>query len=830
VTGQTPQAPLRDARCVPASSPESPVGPHSERAVRALIVTGVSLVLLILLVFGCSLYAEHDAQDFSRSTQSFARRFGEAISSTTAGAQTTARSMLDTGRPGPVPASEIDTVPARVAEALQRLAHASDHGASARIALEAIIPAMRELGAIHNDCCAWVRRSESSLAEWSAASARLSEDMNNARAATRAAEGHNRLERLGALTRLRAAPEHDAPAQALELVRSPAYRQTYLQLLGELSDLALVGEHLEDSGEASTLDDLAYNHAAPILGRLRAHVRQLQAAGGSSPVDAADIARIQEELFGVGCVCDDEHQSVTLGTGGVYACALQRIRLAAERDTLRARLDASSRRVAAVLASATREIGDAESRATQSTERIALGAWISLVIVGAVGLAGFLSLGRRVATNVRAQVRRIEDSNAVLARSTALAEHANRAKSEFLANMSHEIRTPMTAILGYSELLLDPAQGEAERREGVLTIRRNGEHLLSIINDILDISKIEAGQMTVEIIPTSPRLIIEEVCSLMNVRAVSKGVALKKQIEGQLPAGIRTDPTRLRQILLNIVGNAIKFTDSGSVSIRASFLAAEAAQPARMRFDITDSGIGMRSDEMSRLFQAFTQADASTTRRFGGTGLGLSISRRLAQILGGDISVTSDYGKGSTFTVIVAAEVVAGHVETTESFVVSPSAAAAPAPSLAGAHILLAEDGPDNQRLITFHLRKAGAHVEVVPNGLAAVERLTARAGAAPDVVLMDMQMPEMDGYEATRRLRAAGCTTPIIALTAHAMHGDRERCITAGCDDYLCKPIDRIRLVGTCARWLGVARANQPRKREGDPRRAHDAPLSAQH
>ncbi len=436
-----------------------------------------------------------------------------------------------------------------------------------------------------------------------------------------------------------------------------------------------------------------------------------------------------------------------------------------------------------------------------------IGTWLWTLAAGMVGMAGFWHLGRRCVVHVRSQMAAMEDSNAQLTRNTAAAEHANLAKSEFLANMSHEIRTPMTAILGYAELLLDPAQQERERRECVLTIRRNGEHLLSVINDILDISKIEAGQMTVEMIPTSPCVVLEEVCSLMQVRAANKGITLCKEITGTLPAGVRTDPTRLRQILINIVGNAIKFTESGSVKIHVAF---QDGPAPTLRFDITDSGIGMTPEQMGRLFRAFSQADNSMSRRFGGTGLGLSISKRLAEMLGGDITVSSEPGAGSTFSITVSAEVLAGHDQHSAQFLLPRNRnpeTTLPADALAGARILLAEDGPDNQRLIAFHLKKAGALVEIAGNGELAVRRIADRSQPRIDIILMDMQMPVMDGYEAARVLRAAGEAAPVIALTAHAMSGDRDRCVQSGCTDYLTKPIDRVKLVETCARWLAVSR-----------------------
>ena len=388
------------------------------------------------------------------------------------------------------------------------------------------------------------------------------------------------------------------------------------------------------------------------------------------------------------------------------------------------------------------------------------------------------------------------------------AEAANCAKSEFLANMSHEIRTPMTAILGFAENLLDPDLPEPEKLSAVQTIQRNGNHLLRLINDILDISKIEAEKMTVEQIPCSPHQVAAEVVSLVGIRAEARGLALHVEFVGPIPEKIRTDPLRLRQILVNLLGNAIKFTETGGVRLLVR-LAADGDE-RHMQFDVLDTGIGITQDQAARMFQPFSQADASTTRQFGGTGLGLVISKRLAQLLGGDVVlVESQAGLGTRFRATVATGPLDGvrRIEgalNDKAVAVQSNTAAAPPPSgdqatrLAGIRILLAEDGPDNQRLIAFVLRRVGATVELADNGRIALDKALAasRGGQAFDVILMDMQMPEMDGYEATEQLRAADYRGRIIALTANAMAEDRRRCLDAGCDDYATKPVDRERLI----------------------------------
>ncbi len=398
------------------------------------------------------------------------------------------------------------------------------------------------------------------------------------------------------------------------------------------------------------------------------------------------------------------------------------------------------------------------------------------------------------------------------------AEAASRAKTAFLANISHEIRTPMTAILGYTDLLLDPERPHEDRGEWMRTIRRNGDHLLSLINDILDLSKIEAGKLEIEWRPCAPAEIVRDVLSLVSRSALEKGLELRVEYAGPVPASIRTDPTRLRQILVNLVANAIKFTGEGSVRVAVAHEPVSGASPSRLRFDVVDTGIGIPRHKLQTIFEPFSQGDVSTTRKYGGSGLGLTISRKLARILGGDLIARSRPGRGSTFRVTVETgdlagiEMIEGMPQTKLLALESSGlrALAAPDESHGGegvlrGRVLVAEDGPDNQRLIRTFLRRAGLEVDLVANGALAVERALGAQedGRSYDVILMDMQMPVMDGYEATERLREEGYERPIIALTAHAMDSDRQKCIEAGCNDYATKPIQRSRLLGLLARWL---------------------------
>jgi signal transduction histidine kinase/HPt (histidine-containing phosphotransfer) domain-containing protein/ActR/RegA family two-component response regulator len=384
----------------------------------------------------------------------------------------------------------------------------------------------------------------------------------------------------------------------------------------------------------------------------------------------------------------------------------------------------------------------------------------------------------------------------------AQAHEGNRAKSDFLANMSHEIRTPMTAIIGYADLLLDAHLTEGERSEHVETIRRNGAHLLAIINDILDLSKIEAGKMSVELLPCSLPQIVAEVASLMRLRSKEKEIGFDVVFHGKVPQSIQSDAMRLRQIVLNLVGNAIKFTERGNVRIVVRCDDLESPSPS-LAIEVVDTGIGLTPEQRARLFQPFTQADASTTRRFGGSGLGLTICKRLAGLLGGDLTVQSAPGRGSVFSLVVPTGDLRGvpllDSPTEAMLVPEKNARAAPHALAVGVRLLLAEDGPDNQRLIATYLSRAGVEVTIVDNGRLAVD--AALAGAF-DVILMDMQMPILDGYGATSLLRREGYQRPIIALTAHAMSDDRERCLRAGCDDFLTKPVARDALVELVSRW----------------------------
>ncbi|MDP9175590.1 MAG: ATP-binding protein [Planctomycetota bacterium] len=395
-----------------------------------------------------------------------------------------------------------------------------------------------------------------------------------------------------------------------------------------------------------------------------------------------------------------------------------------------------------------------------------------------------------------------------LKRAKEAAEGANRFKSMFFANISHEIRTPLTAINGFAELLLNSKRTDEERQADARVIRRNGEHLLTLINDILDLSKIEAGKMSVDRILCCPAAVVGEICSMLRQRAAEKGLTLDVKFEGPIPKMIRTDPTRLRQVLINLIANAIKFTKEGGVRLTVSIKPSLRAEKPLLEVKITDTGIGISPERQASLFQPFVQGDASITRQYGGSGLGLAISQHFARALGGEIVVTSELGRGSTFTVTVGTDslIDAAIHEHPEEAMDTHDHFTGPRVRISGS-VLVAEDGADNQALIAAKLLETGLKVEIATNGKIAFEKAMAAAecGTPFDLILMDVQMPVMDGFTATLELRNKAYRGPIIALTANAMERDRSKCLNAGCNDFVTKPINMEKLFTAIGRYLKV-------------------------
>lgn len=404
-----------------------------------------------------------------------------------------------------------------------------------------------------------------------------------------------------------------------------------------------------------------------------------------------------------------------------------------------------------------------------------------------------------LATDFNAMIDHINDAQQSLGQASERAESANRAKSLFLANMSHEIRTPMTAILGYTELLEQSALSEEESSRYLGIIQQNGDALMALISDVLDLSRIEAGQVRVERQTCDLPHLMKDILNSHMLRAKQKNIALTLQYSSSVPREIITDAFRLRQILTNLVGNAIKFTDQGGVSVNVSWREGESAG---LQVQVYDSGIGIPASALPLVFEPFSQVDESHTRRFGGSGLGLAIARQLSRSLGGDINVTSVPRQGSTFTVMIPASMdsASALVLPEEALVVESKSLKLPAIKATG-RVLVVDDNQVNRLLVMRILDRVGFQVSEAEHGK---EALDCYVGGNPfDLIVLDMQMPVMDGFEAAAALRERGYRGPILALTANVMAEDRRRCLQAGCDDFLGKPVRAKQLLAACVRLM---------------------------
>ena len=444
-------------------------------------------------------------------------------------------------------------------------------------------------------------------------------------------------------------------------------------------------------------------------------------------------------------------------------------------------------------------------------------------IIGVMGISRDITQQRTLEDQNKQYVMALSMSNRELEQARDAAAEANKAKDRFLANMGHEIRTPLTAILGFTDILSEACKDHPAAAQSIDVIRRNGAHLLDLLNDLLDYSKLDSGRLEVERGSVELAPLLNDVVSLFSAVAEKNKVGLRLILSPDAPATIRTDPRRVRQIVQNLVSNAIKFTTNGRADIRVGLAPRSGTATHSVMIEVADTGMGMTPEQVTSLFTPFTQADSSTSRRFGGTGLGLAISRKLARLLGGDLIAQSVAGAGSTFTLTlpcIEQESIAGRASAPRQFL--------QARPLEGRQILAVDDCADTRTLITHFLEKFGANATVAASGREVMEHIAVLRDHSPfDAILMDMQMPDMDGYEVTRRLRERGWQAPIIALTADDMPQIKDRCLKVGCDAHVAKPIDWQKLVNTI-RELGERRTIEASERrtkvplEREARKSH--------
>lgn len=527
------------------------------------------------------------------------------------------------------------------------------------------------------------------------------------------------------------------------------------------------------------IEDFEASHAA-----IRWGDRAFGLTGHNSPAALALLDQLEADRQAlVACARDvlaTVEQPGSAGTAGVYAAA----------SGVRASADAFLPRMHALVG-----LYEGEADAARAmVERLHL---VLLLLTGAALLIEALFVFEPSVRLIRRQMTAIVGHRRI-------AEEALATKERFLANISHEIRTPLSAILGYVELARREGEKDPEqRREHLAIVQRNGEHLLALINDILDLAKFNAGKMPVRRATISPVEVVADVVSTLRGTAAQKSLRLDAIFEGPIPETIEADALRVRQALMNLVGNALKFTDTGSVRV-----VVRCERDGMLAFDVADTGPGLTEDEQGRIFSAFSQADEGVTRRHGGTGLGLTLTQRIAEALGGSVSVRSTPGQGSVFTLRIQPGAT-GRLRLVPGLTFDePTRSTEDFPSLEGLDIVLAEDGEDNRRLIAHLLRTAGARVHLATHGREAINLLH----RLPDchLVLMDMHMPVLDGPAATKELREVGgrgARVPIVALTAAALPEDRAIFARAGCDDFLSKPVDRGLLLRTCRTWARTGR-----------------------
>jgi len=651
------------------------------------------------------------------------------------------------------------------------------------------------LGGLRERCRGWSGDSERSGTELVQSRAASEVALHRIRASVASGEGRQRLKRVVAIRKYKKASGAAARGLADEIIGGMEKSASMTAIHNELADLALLSEKLA-VGNADQLSDLKDNRFTSSLSRLRRELGKIASDEGDVPIDPAAIEALEVALFGEGFTNDIAHQTIVPGEGGLYQAAVLRSELQTQRGVLQAEIDATFASISEVEGGLRGAAGRRSRELSERAQDQLLAAWRNLLVISPLIAIAFWILAVRIARVIRRQTGALSDANVALGEASEVAESASRAKSAFLANMSHELRTPMNAIIGYSEMLIEDAEdeGDEETVGDLRKIHTAGRHLLALINDVLDLSKVEAGKMDLFLETFEVGGMIEDVATTIDALIKKNENQLVVQIDPSITT-IRADLTKLRQGLFNLLSNAAKFTESGTVTL--------AVTPERVggrdgaRFSVSDTGIGIAPDKLEHIFEEFSQADESTSKTFGGTGLGLAITRRFCQMMSGDVIVESTVGEGSTFSLLLPLQVPLAEGQAAaepEEAVETPPTEAVVLPVAADDErtILVIDDDAAARDLLGRTLEGAGFRVVAATDGHEAVR--IART-LRPSAITLDVIMPEMDGWAVLRELKIHPETRdiPVIMVT---MTDDRDMGYALGATDFLTKPIERGQLV----------------------------------